>query len=81
MLEKKGVKGVLLKTTGCEKLCPTVMLAATADERKLPPLLILKSKTLPKLEAFPKDVTVRPQKKRMDDRGADVGVAENSMES
>jgi len=62
-LEKKGVKEVLLKTTGCEKLHLTVMLAATADGRKLPPLLILKRKTLPKSEAFPKDVIVRAQEK------------------
>jgi len=39
------------------------MLAATADGRKLPPLLILKRKTLPKSEAFPKDVIVRAQEK------------------
>jgi len=62
-LEKKGVKEVLLKTTGCEELRLTVMLAATADGRKLPPLLILKRKTLPKSEAFPKDVIVRAQEK------------------
>jgi hypothetical protein len=43
-LEKKGVKKVLLKTTGREKLRLTVMLAATVDGRKLPPLLILKRK-------------------------------------
>ena len=78
-LGKKGVKEVLLKTLGCEKLRLTVMLAAIADGRKLPPLLILKRKTLPKSEAFPKDVIVRAQEKRMDDGGADVGVAENSM--
>jgi len=63
MLEKKGVKEVLLKTTGCEKLHLTVMLAATADGRKLPPLIISKRKTLPKSEAFPKDVKVRAQEK------------------
>jgi hypothetical protein len=40
-----------------------MMLAANADGRKLPPLLILKRKTLPKSEAFPKDVTVRAQEK------------------
>ena len=62
-LEKKGVKEVLLKTTGCEKLRLTVMLAETADGTKLPPLLILKRKTLPKSEAFPKDVIVRAQEK------------------
>jgi len=37
MLEKKGVKVVLLKTTVCEKLGLTVMLTKTADGRKLPP--------------------------------------------
>jgi len=63
MLEKKGMKEVLLKTTGCEKLRLTVMLASTADGRKLPPLLILKRKNLPKSEAFPKGVTVRAQEK------------------
>jgi len=62
-LEKKDVKEVLLKTNGCEKLRLTVMLAANADGRKLPPLLILKRKTLPKSEAFPKDVIVRAQEK------------------
>jgi len=60
-LEKKGVKEVLLKTTGSGKLRLTVMLAATADGRKLPPLLILKRKTLPKSKAFPKDVIIRAQ--------------------
>jgi hypothetical protein len=63
MLEKKGVKEVLVKTTGCEKLRLTVMLAATADGRKLPSLLILKMKTLPKTEVFPKDVIARTQEK------------------
>ena len=62
-LKKKGVKEVLLKTTGCEKLRLTVMPAPTADGRKLPLVLILKRKTLPKSEAFPKDVTVRAQEK------------------
>ena len=62
-LDKKGVKEVLLKTTGCKKLRITVMLAATVDGRKLPPLLILKRKTLPNSEAFPKDVIVRAQEK------------------
>jgi len=62
-LEKKGVKEVLLKTTGCEKLRLTEMLAATADGRKLPPLLNLKRKTLPKLDMFLKDIIVRVQEK------------------
>ena len=62
-LEKKGMKEVLLKTTGCEKFRLTVMLEATADGRKLPPLLISKRKTLPKSEAFLKDIIVRTQEK------------------
>jgi hypothetical protein len=33
--EKKDVMEVILKTTGCKKLRLTVMLAATADGRKL----------------------------------------------
>jgi hypothetical protein len=61
--EKKVVKEVLLNTTQCEKLHLTVILAATANGRKLPPLLILKRRTLPKSEAFPKDVIVRAQEK------------------
>jgi len=39
------------------------MLAANDGGRKLPPLLILKLETLPKSEAFPKDVIVRAQEK------------------
>jgi len=39
------------------------MLAATADGRKLPSFLILKRKTVPKSESFPKDVIVRAQEK------------------
>jgi len=62
-LEKEGVKEVLLKITGCEKLHLTVMLAALAGGRTLPPLLILKRKTLPKSKSFPMDVIVRAQEK------------------
>jgi hypothetical protein len=39
------------------------MPAATAVGRKLPTLLILKRKALPKSEAFPKDVIFRVQEK------------------
>ena len=62
-LENTGVKEVLLKTTGCEKLRLTVMPAAIADWRKLPPLLILKRNTLHKSEAYSEDVIVRVQEK------------------
>ena len=44
-LEKKGVKEILYKTNGCEKLRLTGMLEAIADGRNLPPFLILKRKT------------------------------------
>ena len=80
-LEKKGVKEVLLKTTGCEKLRLTVKPAATVGGRKLPPFLILKREVLQKSEAFPKDDIDRSLEKRMHDGRADVGVAENSMGS
>jgi hypothetical protein len=63
MLEKKGVKEVLWKTTGWEKLRLTVMTAATANGGKLPPLLILKRKIFPKSEAFLQDVIFRAQEK------------------
>jgi len=46
-LKKKGVKEVLLKTTGCEKLRLTVMLAATADGRKLSTLANLEKEDYP----------------------------------
>jgi len=77
-LKKIGVKEVLLKTTGCEKLCLTVMSVATADGRKLPPLLILKRKTT-QIRGISEGCYSQDPRKRMDDRGADVGVAENSM--
>jgi len=54
------VKELLLKTTGFEKIRLTVTLAATADDRKLPSLLILKGR-LTNSEAFPKNVIVRAQ--------------------
>ena len=75
-LEKKGVKKVLLKTSGCKKLRLTVMLTATADGRKLPPLLILK-----RIRGVSEGRYSQGPGKRMDDRGADVVVAENSMGS
>ena len=77
-LKKEGVKEVLSKTTGCEKLRLTVTLAVTAGGRKLPPLLILTRKTLPNSEAFPKDVVVRAQGKGWKTEELMLGVAESS---
>ena len=79
-LEKKGVKEVLLKTTGCEKLRLTVMLAATVGGRKLPPLLTLKRKAI-QIRGVSEGRYRQGPGKRMDDGGADFGVAENSMGS
>jgi len=79
-LEKKGVKEVLLKTTGCENLRLTVMLAATAGGRKLLPLLILKRKEdFTQIRGVSEGRYSQGPRKRMDDGRADVGVAENSM--
>jgi hypothetical protein len=44
----KGLKSVLVKTTGLEKLRITVMLSAMSDGRKLTPFVILRRKNLPK---------------------------------
>ena len=80
MLENKGVKEVLLKTPGCEKLRLTVKLGATADGRKLPPLLILKRKTT-QIRGVSEGRYSQGPGKTLDDGGAHVGVAENSMGS
>lgn len=54
----KGVKSVLCKTTGKEKLRYTVVLSAMADGTKLKPMIIFKGlKNVPKAD-FPKDVVV-----------------------
>lgn len=62
-ITKKGDRQVTIRTTGNEKSRITVMLACTADGRKLPPYVVLKRKTLPKNEIFPRGVIVRCQEK------------------
>jgi hypothetical protein len=66
-LEDKGIKEVLLKTTGREKLRLTVMLAATADGRKL----ILKRNTT-QIRGVSEGRYSHGPGKRMDDVGTDV---------
>uniref|UniRef100_A0A147BLR1 Putative pogo transposable element n=1 Tax=Ixodes ricinus TaxID=34613 RepID=A0A147BLR1_IXORI len=61
-LEQKGARTVHVRTTGAEKQRCTVMLAVTADGRKLPPYVIFKRKTLPKGK-FPPGVHIRVQEK------------------
>lgn len=61
-VEKKGVRSVHIRTTGAEKQRCTVMLAVTADGRKLSPFIIFKRKTLPKAK-FPPGIHVRVQEK------------------
>lgn len=53
----KGASTVSIKTTGNEKNRFTVMLACTADGGKLPPYVVFKRKTMPKLQ-FPKGIFV-----------------------
>ena len=62
-INEKGAKEVRLRTTGGEKMRMTVMLAITADGRKLPPYIIFKRKTIPKGERFPKGAVIRAQEK------------------
>lgn len=59
----KGDRQVHIRTAGCEKARITVMLACTADGHKLPPYVVLKRKTMPKNENFPKGVHIRCQEK------------------
>jgi hypothetical protein len=42
-----------------------VMLCALADEKKLPPYVILKRKTMPK-EMLPSGIIIKSSRKRMD---------------
>ena len=48
IVDVKGAKTVMIKTSGNEKMCYTVVLVCCADGTKLPPLLISKRKMLPK---------------------------------
>lgn len=48
-VHKKGEKQVTIRTGGNEKQRCTVMLSITADGRKLPPYVVFKRKTLPKI--------------------------------
>ncbi|KAG7166842.1 Pogo transposable element-like 84 [Homarus americanus] len=69
-----GAKTVTVKTCGHEKTHYTVVLACCADGTKLPPLLILKRKTLPK-ERIPNGVYVHVHPKGwMDEGGVKVWI-------
>uniref|UniRef100_A0A023GJZ4 Putative tigger transposase n=1 Tax=Amblyomma triste TaxID=251400 RepID=A0A023GJZ4_AMBTT len=61
-VNEKGARSVLVKTSGAEKQRCTVMLAVTADGRKLPPYVIFKRKTIPKGN-FPRGIHIRAQMK------------------
>ena len=58
-LHHKGEKTVIIRTTGHEKDKITVVLAAMADGRKLPPVVILKGKREPPACDIPRGVLVR----------------------
>ena len=57
-LDFKGADSVTIKSTGNEKNRFTVMLGAYGDGRKMPPYVIFKRKTMPKV-TWPKGVIVR----------------------
>lgn len=59
-VEQKGVQSLHIRTTGAEKQRCTVLLAVTADKRKLPHIVIFKCKTLPKGK-FPLGIHIRAQ--------------------
>ncbi|CAI7896237.1 unnamed protein product [Closterium sp. NIES-54] len=56
-VEETGVRSVPIRSAGYQKQRVTVMLACTADGRKLKPWVFFKRKTLPKGD-FPADVVV-----------------------
>ena len=80
-LKKKGMKEVLLKTYGCKKLCLTVMLAATADGEKTTTLANFEKEDFTQIRGVSEGSYGLGPGKRMDDGGADVGVAENRVGS
>ncbi|CAI7783312.1 unnamed protein product [Closterium sp. NIES-54] len=61
-LEKKGARTVHVRSAGYEKERVTVMLAVTASGLKLPPYVVFKRKTIPKVP-IPAGVVVRAQDK------------------
>ena len=58
----KCAKIIMIKTSGNEKTCYTVVLVCCADGTKLPPLLIFTRKTLPK-DVIPHGIYVRVHSK------------------
>ncbi|CAI7891540.1 unnamed protein product [Closterium sp. NIES-53] len=67
-IETKGARTVHVRTAGYEKERVTVMLAVTARGLKLPPYVIFKCKTIPKVP-IPAGVVVRAQEKGWMDEG------------
>jgi len=61
-VDVKGAKTIMIKTSGNEKTCYTVVLVCCADGTNLPPLLIFKRKTLPK-DAIPYGIYVHVHSK------------------
>ena len=61
-VDVKGAKTIMIKTSGNEKTCYTVVLACLDDGTKLPPLLIFKRKTLSK-EVIPHGIYVHVHSK------------------
>ncbi|CAI7786643.1 unnamed protein product [Closterium sp. NIES-53] len=59
-LEMKGARTVHVRTAGYEKERVTVMLAVTADSLKLPPYVIFKRKTVPRIVVPPGNLKKPP---------------------
>jgi hypothetical protein len=78
-LKKKGMKEVLLKTNGCGKLCLTVMYCSNCLWEKTTTLANFEKKDFTQFRGVSEGHYIQGPGKRMDDRGADVGVAENSV--
>ena len=80
-LEKKGMTEVLLKTTGCEKLHPTVNAGSNYWWEKTTTLANFEKEDFTQIRGISEGRYSQGPGKRMDDGRDDVGVAENSMGS
>jgi hypothetical protein len=68
-VDNKGSKTIAIKTSGHGKSHYTVVLSCCADGTKLPPLIILKRKTVPK-DKIPQGIVLHVQEKGwMDENG------------
>lgn len=60
-MDRKGASSVTIHMSGSKKQQSTIMLAVTADGRKLPPYTVFKRKTTPNRQLLKNYVHVQPK--------------------